>query len=119
MADGTGILDFTPEVEAETATIYNRLRDKVSPIEWQLQAPLIAAINRLKREMNAVVLAHNYMTPDIFHGFVTRHCVHQVHGGFVRHPDCRGDHDQTHHERAIVIGARKAIRCAKSQQHRA
>ena len=65
---GLGPLAFTPDVDAETAAIHARLKDKVSPIEWQLQAPLIAAINRLKQEMNAVVLAHNYMTPDIFHG---------------------------------------------------
>src|SRR5690606_22342451 len=31
-------------------------------------APIIDEISRLKRERNAVVLAHNYMTPDIFHG---------------------------------------------------
>jgi quinolinate synthase len=37
-------------------------------MEWRLQAPLIAEINRLKREKNAVILAHNYMTPEIFHG---------------------------------------------------
>jgi quinolinate synthase len=40
----------------------------VTPLEWRLQAPLIAEINRLKREKNAVILAHNYMTPEIFHG---------------------------------------------------
>ena len=68
MADTLAPLAFTADVDAETAAIRNRLKDKMSPIEWQLQAPLIAAINRLKREMNAVVLAHNYMTPDIFHG---------------------------------------------------
>jgi quinolinate synthase len=68
MADTLAPLPFNAEVDAETAGIYARLKDKVSPIEWQLQAPLIAAINRLKRDMNAVVLAHNYMTPDIFHG---------------------------------------------------
>ena len=68
MADTLAPLAFTPQVEAETAAIYARLKGKVSPIEWQLQAPLIAAINRLKHEMNAVILAHNYMTPDIFHG---------------------------------------------------
>ncbi len=37
-------------------------------MEWRLQAPLIAEINRLKVEKNAVILAHNYMTPEIFHG---------------------------------------------------
>ena len=36
--------------------------------EWDLLAPYVDAINRLKRERDAVVLAHNYMTPDIFHG---------------------------------------------------
>ncbi len=68
MADTFAPLEFTADVERETATIHARLKDKVSPIEWQLQAPLIAAINRLKRERNAVILAHNYMTPEIFHG---------------------------------------------------
>jgi quinolinate synthase len=37
-------------------------------MEWRLQAPLISEINRIKREKNAVILAHNYMTPEIFHG---------------------------------------------------
>jgi quinolinate synthase len=37
-------------------------------MEWRAQAPLIAEINRLKRERDAVILAHNYMTPEIFHG---------------------------------------------------
>ncbi|MFT4073984.1 MAG: quinolinate synthase NadA [Asticcacaulis sp.] len=68
MADTAAHLEFTPAIEAETADIYARLKGKVSPLEWQLQAPLIAEINRLKKEMNAVILAHNYMTPDIFHG---------------------------------------------------
>ncbi len=68
MADTVDMLEFTPQVQAATASIYDKLKTKVSPLEWQLQAPLIAAINALKRDMNAVILAHNYMTPEIFHG---------------------------------------------------
>ncbi len=68
MADGFSSLPFTPEVEAATAPLWEKVRTRVTPIEWRLHAPLIAAINDLKRQKNAVILAHNYMTPDIFHG---------------------------------------------------
>jgi quinolinate synthase len=76
MADGSLIdaprartpLPFTPEVEAATGELWAKLRGHVTPLEWRLQAPLIADIQRLKREKNAVILAHNYMTPEIFHG---------------------------------------------------
>lgn len=60
--------DFTPMVEREMAPVYEALKAKITPLEWQLKAPLMHEINRLKRDMNAVVLAHNYMTPDIFYG---------------------------------------------------
>jgi len=68
MADGSLTLEFTPEVEALTAPLWEKVRTRITPLEWRLQAPLIAEINRLKREKNAVILAHNYMTPEIFHG---------------------------------------------------
>ena len=61
-------LPFTPEVEAATRPAWEKVKGHVTPMEWRAQAPLIAEINRLKREKDAVILAHNYMTPEIFHG---------------------------------------------------
>lgn len=60
-------LAFTPELKREMEPLYARVKDVVTPMEWVQYAPLIKAINELKVKRNAVILAHNYMTPEIFH----------------------------------------------------
>jgi quinolinate synthase len=58
---------FTPELAQEMAPLYARLRQVIPPMEWPVFAPYIKAINGLKRQRDAIILAHNYMTPEIFH----------------------------------------------------
>jgi quinolinate synthase len=59
-------LAFTADVKRATDALYEQVEHIIPSFEWPAYAPLIAAINRLKRDKNAVVLAHNYMTSDIF-----------------------------------------------------
>ncbi|MEL6318276.1 MAG: quinolinate synthase NadA, partial [Pseudomonadota bacterium] len=51
----------------ETAALYERVKSVVPEPDWAFHAPYVREINRLKRAKEAVVLAHNYMTPEIFH----------------------------------------------------
>ncbi|MEZ5939097.1 MAG: quinolinate synthase NadA [Hyphomonadaceae bacterium] len=59
-------LAYTDEVKAAVDHLYDEVSEFITPMEWPAIAPLVHGINQLKKQRNAVILAHNYMTPDVF-----------------------------------------------------